>query len=109
MRRREFITLLGGAAAGSSSAERGTDRKAFLLHFAQEEAVKRKTFRLIALLASVIAAGLPTTGLFATKGAAQSPQTQARGVPVVEVDPTWPRLPPQFKLGDASTFALDAP
>jgi len=70
--------------------------------------VKRKTFRLIALLASVIAAGLPTTGLFATKGAAQSPQTQARGVPVFEVDPAWPRLPPQFKLGDASSFAIDA-
>src|SRR5215831_10972627 len=68
------------------------DRKAFLLHFAQEEAVKRKTFSLIALLASVIAAGLPTTGLFATKGAAQSPQTQARGVPVFEVDPAWPKL-----------------
>src|SRR5262249_37864675 len=49
-----------------------------------------------------------TTGLFATKGAAQSPQTQARGVPVFEVDPTWPRLPPQFKLGDASSFAIDA-
>jgi len=69
--------------------------------------VKRKTFRLIALLASVIS-GLPTTWLFATKGAAQSPQTQARGVPVFEVDPAWPKLPPQMKLGDASSFAIDA-
>src|SRR5262249_36395417 len=77
---------------GSSFAERRTDRNAFLLHFAQEEAVMRKTFRLIALLASVIAAGLPTAWLFATKGAAQSPQTQARGVPVFEVDPAWPKL-----------------
>ena len=79
-----------------------------LLHFAQEEAVKRKTFRLIAVLVSVIAAGLPMTLVFATKGAAQSPQTQARGVPVFEVDPAWPKLPQQFKLGDASSFAIDA-
>src|SRR5260370_12542215 len=84
------------------------DRKGFLLHFAKEEAVKRKTFPLVTLLASVIAAGLPTAWLFANKGAAQSPQTQARGVPVFEVDPAWPKLPPQFKLGDASSFAIDA-
>jgi hypothetical protein len=70
--------------------------------------VKRKTFRLIAVLVSVIAAGLPMTLVFATKGAAQSPQTQARGVPVFEVDPAWPKLPQQFKLGDASSFAIDA-
>src|SRR5262249_59052242 len=39
--------------SGSSLAERRTDRKAFLLRFTQEEAVKRKTFRLIAVLATV--------------------------------------------------------
>ena len=60
--------------------------------------MKRKTFRLIVVLASVIAAGLPTTWLFATKGAAQSPQTQARGVPAFEVDPAWPKLPPILRF-----------
>ena len=38
----------------------------------------------------------------------QSPQAQTRSVPVFEVDPAWPKLSPQFKLGDASSFAIDA-
>jgi len=51
---------------------------------------------------------MPAAWLFTTKAAAQSPQAQARSVPVFEVDPAWPKLPPQFKLGDASSFAIDA-
>jgi len=70
--------------------------------------VKRRTLGLIGLLAYLVAAGVPAAWLFTNKAAAQSPQAQARSVPVFEVDPAWPKLPPQFKLGDASSFAIDA-
>jgi hypothetical protein len=70
--------------------------------------VKRRTLGLIVVVAHLIAAGVPAAWLFTTKAAAQSPQAQARSVPVFEVDPAWPKLPPQFKLGDASSFAIDA-
>jgi len=50
------------------------------------------------LTACAVAAGLPA--------AAQSPS--ARGVPVFEVDKSWPKSPPPGKLGDASSFAIDA-
>jgi len=70
--------------------------------------VKRRTLGLIGVVAHLIAAGVPAAWLFTTKAAAQSPQAQARSVPVFEVDPAWPKLPPQFKLGDASSFAIDA-
>jgi hypothetical protein len=65
--------------------------------------VKRNTLGLIVPLAYVIATGVPAAWLSATNAAAQ-----ARGVPIFAVDPAWPKLPPQFKLGDASSFAIDA-
>src|SRR5712691_6922198 len=70
--------------------------------------MKRRTLVSIGVVAHLIAAGVPAAWLFTTKAAAQSPQAQARSVPVFEVDPAWPKLPPQFKLGDASSFAIDA-
>ena len=33
---------------------------------------------------------------------------QTRGLPVFEVDAGWPKVPPQWKLGDASSIAIDA-
>ena len=68
--------------------------------------MKRSILGLVGVVAHLIAAGVPAAGLFTTEAAAQSPQ--ARSVPVFEVDPAWPKLPPQFKLGDASSFAIDA-
>ena len=70
--------------------------------------MKRRTLVSIGVVAHLIAAGVPAAWLFTTKAAAQSPQAQARSVPVFEVDRGWPKLPPQFKLGDASSFAIDA-
>ena len=43
--------------------------------------------------------------LAATSALAQS---APRSLPVFEVDKAWPKLPPQLKLGDASSFAIDA-
>ena len=34
-------------------------------------------------------------------------QSAPRSLPVFEVDKSWPKLPPQLKLGDASSFAID--
>ena len=56
----------------------------------------------------LIAAAVQATWLFATSAAAQSPSAQARQVPVFEVDSAWPNLPPHWKVGDASSFAIDA-
>ena len=50
--------------------------------------MKRRTLGLIGVVAHLIAAGVPAAWLFTTKAAAQSPQAQARSVPVFEVE--WP-------------------
>ena len=63
-----------------------------------EDSMQGKSFGFIVLTACAVAAGLPA--------AAQSPS--ARGVPVFEVDKSWPKSPPPSKLGDASSFAIDA-
>ena len=70
--------------------------------------MKRKSLGLIVVMASVVAAGVHAPWLFGMTAAAQSPQAQVRGVPMFEVDTAWPKLPPQWKLGDASSFAIDA-
>lgn len=35
-------------------------------------------------------------------------QAQTRSLPAFEVDKAWPKLPPTWKLGDPSSFAIDA-
>ena len=40
--------------------------------------------------------------------AAASASAQTRALPVFEVDAGWPKVPPQWKLGDASSIAIDA-
>jgi hypothetical protein len=34
--------------------------------------------------------------------------SNVRSVPIFEVDPSWPRVPEKWKLGDPSSFAIDA-
>ena len=41
---------------------------------------------------------------FATEASAQA----ARSLPTFEVDKGWPKIPPQWKVGDASSMAVDA-
>ena len=52
------------------------------------------------LMASAIGAG------FGMQAVAQTPA--ARSMPVFEVDRTWPKVPAKWKLGDASSIAIDA-
>src|SRR5205085_4049838 len=60
-----------------------------------------------ALAASVFTAFVP--GGLTTEASAQSPaQARTRELPFFEVDPTWPRLPPQWKLGDVSHINADS-
>ena len=33
---------------------------------------------------------------------------QGRSLPIFEVDPAWPKVPAKWKIGDASSFAIDA-
>jgi hypothetical protein len=53
---------------------------------------------------AVLAAGVAGTLLFAVDGRAQTP----RPLPRFEVEAGWPKVPPQFRVGDASSFAVNA-
>jgi DNA-binding beta-propeller fold protein YncE len=65
--------------------------------------MRRLTLGCATLIASVVVAG--TQGLpLATPAAAQA----ARALPMFEVDKAWPKVPPQYRVGDASSFAVDA-
>jgi len=55
------------------------------------------------LIASVIVAGGGGTWLLGTEAAAQN-----HSMPIFEVDASWPKVPEKWKLGDASSFAIDA-
>jgi DNA-binding beta-propeller fold protein YncE len=55
-----------------------------------------------------VAIVLAATVLVAPAQAADVMQTKARALPVFEVDPAWPKVPPKWKLGDASSIAFDA-
>ncbi len=56
---------------------------------------------LIATLSAASAGG----ALFGGEARAQ---TAARSLPMFEVDASWPKVPAKWKLGDASSFAVDA-
>src|SRR5437879_537684 len=58
--------------------------------------MKRQIVRWTMLIVLIAAAATP----FA--------QAQSRSVPTFEVDRSWPKVPPQWKLGDASSAAIDA-
>jgi DNA-binding beta-propeller fold protein YncE len=55
------------------------------------------------LRSSVVAVVLTTAAAFGPGGIAVAAE-----VPVFEVDPAWPQIPAKWKLGDASSIAVDA-
>ena len=65
----------------------------------------RATIRL-ALLAGLVSAGV--AGVVRVGDLAQPVAAQARSLPTFEVDKAWPKLPPNRKVGDPSSFAIDA-
>jgi hypothetical protein len=56
-------------------------------------------------LGALVVAGSLVTLKFAATLHAQSPG--ARSLPVFEVDAAWPKVPEKWKIGDASSFAID--
>ena len=60
------------------------------------------------LIALVVAAGVVGGRLSNAELAAQAAKAQGRSLPIFEVDRAWPKVPPQYKLGDPSSIAIDA-
>src|SRR6266404_9796697 len=55
----------------------------------------------VLVITSVVALGLAGKWF-------SSAQAQSRALPTFEVDRAWPKVPPQWKLGDPSSIAIDA-
>jgi hypothetical protein len=63
----------------------------------------------LALIAVVAAQGKWLTSEAAAQNAAQAQgHEQGRELPVFEVDKSWPKVPPQYKLGDVSNINSDS-
>ena len=60
------------------------------------------------LIALVVVAGVTGNRLSNAELAAQAAKAQGRSLPIFEVDRAWPKVPPQYKLGDPSSIAIDA-
>src|SRR5262245_62347905 len=60
--------------------------------------------RSVAALAAVLIAG--SCGQLGSVSQAQA--AEARNLPAFEVDSSWPKVPPKWRLGDASSIAIDA-
>jgi hypothetical protein len=65
--------------------------------------MKHKRLYVVLLGVSVTAASVGAASLISA-----SVQSKARSLPVFEVDHAWPKIPAQWKLGDASSIAIDA-
>jgi DNA-binding beta-propeller fold protein YncE len=61
-----------------------------------------------AAMAALLAVAAVNGPWLATDAHAQAAQAQTRNLPTFEVDKSWPKLPPQYKLGDVSSMASDA-
>src|SRR5438034_1168101 len=71
--------------------------------------MKRKNLSRAILMALVFVAGVEEKSIFRTEAAAQTSDARARNVPMFEVDPSWPKVPAKWNLGDVSSIAIDAP
>ena len=56
----------------------------------------------------ILGSAIMMAALIATGHASAAETPAARSVPMFEVDPAWPKIPPKWKLGDASSIAIDA-
>lgn len=70
--------------------------------------MKRKTLNWAVLTAFVVAGAVKENWLSSTAYSAQAAQAEGRSLPTFEVDRAWPKVPSQWKLGDASSIAVDA-
>jgi hypothetical protein len=71
--------------------------------------MKSRTWSAAVLVAAAMVAGGAGQAFFiGAAAAAETADTRSGGVPVFEVDPSWPKVPEKWKLGDASSIAIDA-
>jgi hypothetical protein len=70
--------------------------------------MKRKSLNRAVLAALVVAAACGERWLWSTAPPAQAVQPMGRSLPIFEVDRAWPKVPAHWKLGDASSIAIDA-
>jgi hypothetical protein len=67
----------------------------------------RRRCRVGTLAASAVIM-LAQCGLACETSAQSHAQAQRRELPFFEVDPSWPKLPPQWKVGDVSQITTDS-
>jgi DNA-binding beta-propeller fold protein YncE len=70
--------------------------------------MKRKRLSCVVLMAFVGVTGLEGRRAAVRAAAAQTSGARAGSVPMFQVDPTWPKVPAKWKLGDASSIGIDA-
>lgn len=70
--------------------------------------MKQKILICVALMLSVIVAGVEGQRLLDTGAVAQTPRARTSGVPLFQIDPSWPKVPAKWKLGDASSIGIDS-
>jgi hypothetical protein len=66
--------------------------------------MKRQSLGVAVMVAAGLAAALPGRYSAVAPAAAQTP----RALPVFEIEKGWPKVPPQWKVGDVSSFTTDA-
>src|SRR6266849_10640244 len=70
--------------------------------------MKRKCVVWAVLIALALFAGVEKKRHSSAPFSAQAAEPQARSLPTFEVDSAWPKVPAKWKLGDASSMAIDA-
>jgi DNA-binding beta-propeller fold protein YncE len=70
--------------------------------------MKRTCVGWAVLIAVAVFAAVEEKGPASAAFSAQAAEPQGRSLPIFEVDRAWPKVPPQWKLGDASSMAIDA-
>jgi hypothetical protein len=68
----------------------------------------KRSYLIHAAIAASVAAAVVHGKWVTTEAQAQAAQAQTRSLPTFDVDKSWPKLPPQYKLGDVSAMASDA-
>jgi hypothetical protein len=70
--------------------------------------MKHRIVGCIVLVASVTVVGVEGQRLLAARATAQKSEARTGGAPIFEPDPSWPKVPAKWKLGDASSIGIDA-
>jgi len=70
--------------------------------------MKRQILFNAVVMASLSLAGVGCQQSSETEAATQAADAPVRSVPTFRVDPNWPQLPEQWRLGEVSSIAIDA-